>query len=51
MLFDRDAIDVIAGMGIQILEADLLAAGDLIRHAPRKLTEAVLSLAASEAFR
>lgn len=38
---DRAAIE---GMGIQIVEADLLAAGDLIRHDPAKLAAAVLDL-------
>ncbi len=34
----------IEAMGIQILEADLLAAGDLIRHDPAKLALAVMDL-------
>jgi uncharacterized cofD-like protein len=38
---DREAIE---GMGIQIVEADLLAAGDLIRHDPAKLAAAVMDL-------
>jgi len=37
--------------GVEVVEADLLASGGLIRHDPRKLTEAVLSLAASETMR
>jgi uncharacterized cofD-like protein len=41
---DREAI---GGMGIQIVEADLLAAGDLIRHDPAKLAAAVLDLLGS----
>ena len=41
---DREAIEA---MGIQIVEADLLAAGDLIRHDPAKLAAAVLDLLGS----
>ena len=35
-------------MGIQVVEADLLAEGDLIRHDSGKLARAVLDLAARE---
>jgi uncharacterized cofD-like protein len=42
--FDREALAALAAMGIQIVEADLLAAGDLIRHDPGKLAAAVLDL-------
>jgi uncharacterized cofD-like protein len=38
---DRAAIEA---MGIQVIEADLLAAGDLIRHDPVKLARAVMDL-------
>jgi uncharacterized cofD-like protein len=38
---DREPIEA---MGIQIVEADLLAEGDLIRHDPGKLAAAVLDL-------
>ncbi|MES1242828.1 MAG: uridine diphosphate-N-acetylglucosamine-binding protein YvcK [Acidobacteriota bacterium] len=43
VLCDREAIE---GMGVEIVEADLLAAGDLIRHDPAKLAAAVLDLLA-----
>jgi len=38
---DRAAIEA---LGIQVIEADLLAAGDLIRHDPAKLARAVMDL-------
>lgn len=40
---DREPIEA---MGIEIVEADLLAAGDLIRHDPAKLAAAVMDLTA-----
>jgi uncharacterized cofD-like protein len=40
---DRDAF---AAAGVEVVEADLLAEGDLIRHDPMKLARAVLDLAA-----
>lgn len=40
--------DVLEGMGVQVVEADLLADGDLIRHDSAKLARAVLDLAARE---
>lgn len=40
--------EVLEGMGIQVVEADLLADGDLIRHDSAKLARAVLDLAARE---
>jgi uncharacterized cofD-like protein len=40
--------EVLEGMGIQVVEADLLAEGDLIRHDSTKLGRAVLDLAARE---
>jgi uncharacterized cofD-like protein len=42
---DRAAIEA---MGIQVIEADLLAAGDLIRHDPAKLARAVMDLLGGE---
>ena len=40
--------EILEGMGIQVVEADLLAEGDLIRHDSAKLGRAVLDLAARE---
>jgi uncharacterized cofD-like protein len=40
--------EVLEGMGIQVVEADLLAEGDLIRHDSAKLGRAALDLAARE---
>jgi uncharacterized cofD-like protein len=37
--------EVLEGMDLEVCEADLLAAGDLIRHDPDKLAQAVLDLA------
>lgn len=37
--------------GVEVVEADLLASGGLIRHDPRKLADAVLELAGAEAGR
>lgn len=39
---DREAIEA---MGVEVVEADLLAPGELIRHDPEKLSRAVLALA------
>ncbi len=39
---DRDAF---GARGVELVERDLLAAGDLIRHDPKKLSHAVLELA------
>ncbi len=39
---DRDAVEA---LGVQVVEADLLAAGELIRHDPAKLAQAALELA------
>jgi len=40
--------EVLEGKGIQVVEADLLAAGELIRHDSAQLARAVLDLAARE---
>lgn len=40
--------EVLEEMGLEVVEADLLADGDLIRHDPAKLAQAVLSLAERE---
>jgi len=39
--------EVMAAMGLQVVESDLLADGDLIRHDSAKLARAVLDLAPS----
>jgi 2-phospho-L-lactate transferase/gluconeogenesis factor (CofD/UPF0052 family) len=39
---DREAIEA---SGVEIVEADLLAPGDLIRHDPEQLARAVLEMA------
>ncbi len=41
--------DAFAARGIEVVEADLLAAGDLIRHDPAKLARAVVALGAPAA--
>jgi hypothetical protein len=41
----REALE---GMGLEVVEADLLAEGDLIRHDSEKLARAVLELAGHE---
>ena len=41
---DREAF---AARGVELVEADLLAAGDFIRHDPAKLSRAVLQLVAA----
>jgi uncharacterized cofD-like protein len=43
----REALEA---MGVRVIESDLLAEGDLIRHDPEKLARAVLELAEAESL-
>ena len=40
----REERQELAARGVQVYEADLLASGDLIRHDPPKLAQAVMDL-------